>query len=264
MTNATEDMLYRRVPPSKVSRDKQRQKEWQIKADLKEVAIESEFYREENSELLNSIDQQNPCSPVSNLGTSEALAPQASNIESTTVSDQPSNIQSTISTEPAVGDHDNMQQCDLGSIAGDSPSPSDTSVEDKQTMGRVVHCYLVTNEETSGDFDCDSCGNSITNNEWFRCTNCPDFDMCSSCWEDNKHKHHNKQIHKFTDYDCNSNIYCDSCGVVFEEVNESHVFCCSKCEDYALCLQCNKEGTHIIHKKNLQRITVAEYKMTVK
>ena len=110
-------------------------------------------------------------------------------------------------------------------------------------------------------YTCDICSKVISVDcKWYRCTECDDYDICSSCYKQGHHAKHRSQIHEFIEPDNLSNGYCDSCGFMFRPQSLSFfVNQCTVCEDYALCKKCMHEGMHQHHRDKMKRVTAQEF-----
>ena len=108
---------------------------------------------------------------------------------------------------------------------------------------------------------CSKCGGCVNllRNYWYRCTKCSDHDICITCWENGAHKHHQDQVHHFSNPEDTKYGYCESCGYTFIPHGQFMVDQCTKCEDYALCFNCTREEMHSHHKQHMQRVPLQDY-----
>ena len=246
------DMSYRKSPPSRIKRDNERKVTWEAKTghttDESDGIDESKPKDSNNSIAISQgtsgTDMVSPCTevdinntilpdtkPLKNVGKSQSVG----NIATSTDLDS---FIKTINT-PAVKPAD---------AAGSTSSPHQGGMH-------VDHNIVI------GDTVCDLCKKSISTKQWFRCTTCGDFDVCQLCNKRGHHSEHTSQLHRFNNPD-GHHIYCESCGISFEDMG-MYIFFCKTCEDYPLCCPCRMKGMHSIHAKQLKLVTVETYKNKV-
>jgi len=99
---------------------------------------------------------------------------------------------------------------------------------------------------------CDGCDTSPIKGIRWKCTVCPDYDLCEQCQKNGIHSQHSfSKIEQPINYFGNSStqvthrgIQCDSCktfpirGLRYK---------CETCQDYDLCDQCKQDGIHKEH-----------------
>ena len=266
------DIVYRKVPPSRMARDTKRRGDWQNGTQLKNIATEVDL----NIQNDAADNFQNPSGDHNTTyvsqGTIQADTLRGSNTMGNIEDQLPSQADQSVqrSESETLAAEDNGTMHSKPSISIESPSPPESSYashiidkQDGKQTKNVVHCYLASQAPLDMiEFECDSCKNTISDGVWYRCTFCCDYDLCIDCWKDDKHSHHKNQIHKYTDCGVKSDLYCDSCGALFDKA--SKVFCCFVCEDYALCPGCKHAGMHSVHKNDLHQITQREYELILK
>ena len=161
----------------------------------------------------------------------------------------------TVSAGPTDHDIDTGDQSAVAK-SGDQPIVATQNVN-IDTNQRTVP--LALNDNSSTPFDCDSCCQPVVDNPWYRCSSCSEFDMCVACYTDNCHSEHKQYIHKFTDYVCDGQSYCDCCGIIFDKDENKTVYHCKKCQDFGLCETCFAEGMHANHKRSLRKIHLDQF-----
>ena len=150
-----------------------------------------------------------------------------------------------------------IYQCSNRDMAGSSTTGSADNVEVVDDIDN--NNSLDLSQQSFGEpIDCDTCNGMIVGNEWYICTQCNDFTMCIDCWNTKQHSHHRKYTNKFHEYDhTNHAPCCESCGILFNE--NSEVYQCTSCVDYALCKSCKSRNMHYHHKAKLKCVTLSEY-----
>ena len=139
----------------------------------------------------------------------------------------------------------------------DNRSVNDRDIHIDQSKQSLDALSLNSSDDDGIGFECMTCHGPIKEVKWCKCTLCYDFNICLQCMETNKHFKHKKYLHLFIDYDPSGNVpYCDSCGTLFTQESNGHVFQCESCEDYALCEQCKMEGMHRQHSDDINMITL--------
>jgi hypothetical protein len=117
--------------------------------------------------------------------------------------------------------------------------------------------------EKQKDTECVRCKVDLTNfSKWYRCTCCPNFNMCEQCNTSDFHKAHMVYTQDFTPPANPTLPYCDACGKTFcvRQLNNI-VYKCTipDCNDYAICGNCNYWGMHWHHAKCLIEVPMSEY-----
>ncbi|KAL5288218.1 SQSTM1.2 family protein [Megaselia abdita] len=126
-----------------------------------------------------------------------------------------------------------------------------------------VYCEFLRNIKTiDGKFvhlrvNCDECNAKPIVGSRFKCLQCPDFDLCSTCEADQCHGEHNfvkysekksslESVVVFLNESSNfhQRITCNNCGI-----SPIHGFRykCITCPDYDLCWKCQLSNVHSEH-----------------
>jgi hypothetical protein len=90
---------------------------------------------------------------------------------------------------------------------------------------------------------CDGCGAFPITGDRFKCTVCPDFDLCSPCEQKNTHpsSHPLLKLKEAPRRDIHYGVTCDGCGVApIKGVR----FKCLVCPNYDLCGPCEGKNNH--------------------
>ena len=99
------------------------------------------------------------------------------------------------------------------------------------------------------------------NKQMFRCSDCIDKFICSDCRDDSDNLCHPDQICGYLWLIDPRDVMCDCCGDHFGSTeDESFVWQCTKCEDFALCFFCKYQNRHRRHAEFLKTIPIDEYK----
>ncbi len=82
-------------------------------------------------------------------------------------------------------------------------------------------------------------------------------------YQSGKDDEHSDQLHQFTAPDgvCtvgNSQIFCDSCGYIFD-AKQSKFYDCLKYDNFTLCRLCHKKGMHRKHYRTMELKTKAQF-----
>jgi len=90
---------------------------------------------------------------------------------------------------------------------------------------------------------CDSCGASPIVGVRFKCTVCPNFDLCKACEAKGEHapSHPLLQLRATAGETVHENIQCNTCGVV---PIHGPRFKCTVCPNFDLCDACEQKGQH--------------------
>ena len=197
------NMKYKKVSPSQQKRDIQRaynsrtNKVHQEEHEIISVA-DSTLHQASPFENIPTIHDQHVASPIPN---NTATTPDVSHSNVAEVSN-PSELTQ------------NQVQVTLDS------KPAEDSMSTEEDLGGI----------------CDDCGDHLllTENIWYKCTQCPDHDTCDTCYERDAHKYHSSQMQMFKEPDNPQDGYCNACGAQFHPENTKYkVYNCQQCE---LCL----------------------------
>jgi len=90
---------------------------------------------------------------------------------------------------------------------------------------------------------CDGCGQHPIVGARFKCTVCPDFDLCSTCESKDLHpvSHPLLKMKEQKRSDVHYNIICDGCNM---NPIQGVRYKCTVCPDYDLCSACEAKGQH--------------------
>jgi len=110
-----------------------------------------------------------------------------------------------------------------------------------------------SNAEVHHGVTCDGCKTYPITGSRFKCTTCPDYDLCASCNSQGKHKEHtlNKVEVSAPFRHCPwsraggvfHGAICDNCNTRIQGIR----YKCQTCEDYDLCEKCEKLSVHKEH-----------------
>ena len=246
---------YRKVPPSRVTRDRNRASNFKS----------SVFDRNDNSSIgTEHISNKHSDVRVTSSKPSTAIA----EINNTEINMQQEIMTSSTNTNPTSSKQD--------MAAGPKASPSvvlqtNSSNADKQTIQNLVegreHFSSDRSEGSSEDIEiahCGLCQADIKSYSYHKCTYCLDeIDICDACFKDNRHSIHKRYIQSFTFHpgcweDPNM-VICNSCGQVFPINDETMVWNCKICEDYCICEKCRLQRMHNVHKDNFKMIFIKAF-----
>lgn len=247
------EVQYRRAPPSRIARDRQRafaRSDTTVQYQQEEhIDRDSNNGEEESTQMPANIREQANIATMDNSSPPVLAACQPS-----AAADDNMNGQSGMTERGVTVSLNNID------MSGDSVKSEYADIQETS----------ITNDGDSdssegGTFSCDGCGGMMSGDSgmvWYRCTECDDVDICTDCFLRNVHGHHKRHIHKFVcPVDWNS-CYCDSCGVVLNV--DAVLFSCRLCEDYCLCGSCKKQRMHIKHNKHLTLDSVTQYDVDIK
>ena len=91
--------------------------------------------------------------------------------------------------------------------------------------------------------NCDDCGMKPIQGVRYKCTVCPDFDLCATCEAKNEHdaNHPFVKIRVVPRNDVHYNVACDDCGM---NPIEGARFKCTTCPNFDLCSTCEAKDEH--------------------
>jgi outer membrane biosynthesis protein TonB len=115
-------------------------------------------------------------------------------------------------------------------------NPDQKQVDREQPTSGAVHQNII----------CDGCEQTPIVGARFKCTVCPDYDLCSACESKNIHpsSHALLKLKEPKRNDIHHNIKCDGCGVCpIRGVR----YKCATCPDYDLCAPCETKGQHPVN-----------------
>lgn len=118
-----------------------------------------------------------------------------------------------------------------------SCGPSSTS-DSKASEADNVHLHVI----------CDGCGTTPITGTRFKCSVCPDFDLCSECEAKQIHPAHHSLIKFKVPAHASAKPEAVHEGVVCDGCNRNPIrgdrFKCSICPDFDLCSECESKGVH--------------------
>jgi len=103
------------------------------------------------------------------------------------------------------------------------------------------------NDDSKSDvhqnIQCDGCGQHPISGARFKCTVCPDFDLCSACESKDLHpsSHPLLKLKEPRRNDVHYNIICDGCNM---NPIQGARYKCTVCPDYDLCSACEAKNQH--------------------
>jgi len=115
-------------------------------------------------------------------------------------------------------------------------SSCDSEVDNKQVEPQ-------RSEAVHENIKCDGCGQSPLLGARYKCTVCPDYDLCASCESKNLHpaSHALLKLKEPRRNDVHHNIVCDGCEVT---PIRGIRYKCATCPDFDLCAICEAKGQH--------------------
>lgn len=115
----------------------------------------------------------------------------------------------------------------------EQPAPASTSTEEK---GEQVHPNII----------CDMCNMNPIRGIRYKCTVCPDYDLCSTCEASGRHAADHPLIKiakgkRVPEAEVHSGVACDGCR---QYPLQGIRYKCTVCPDYDLCSSCEAKGLH--------------------
>ena len=111
---------------------------------------------------------------------------------------------------------------------------------------------------------CDECGEKLTEEHCYKCSQCKTHNMCADCFDDNgAHIDHASQVSVYYRPGSTKDLSCKCCGETYD-TKEDCVICCKYCRTYYMCNKCMHEGMHTIHSGHFEKMTLLDYKSIIK
>ena len=272
MPIVTEEVQYRRAPPSRINRDRERAMDRGYGRIHRESQTDEDTFPDMSAgeNLQISTYEFTPHQHQSaSIGEGSSVNPslllpndQCSQPSGTDLSKTGANL-----IDPDQ-DHNNIDQ---GSTSSDL-----VSCQNKQHVFDQIYAKFedgmdgnakADDQEVNedGTYTCDGCGAMMSGSPgstWYRCTDCKDIDLCLNCYHKGVHSQHDGQISKFIcPPDMDSCGYCDACGCSFGDDYNRGIWQCSMCEDYFLCSECHTwQSYHKKHSKHFNCLTMEDFR----
>jgi len=125
--------------------------------------------------------------------------------------------------------------CDFSGIFSERPCNFEFLGTDQKAESSLVPVH--------SNVRCDGCQEHPIVGARYKCTVCPDFDLCAACESKNIHpdSHPLLKLKEPRRSDIHYNIICDGCGM---DPIQGARYKCAICPDYDLCSTCEAKGEH--------------------
>ena len=259
---------YRKVPQSRIKRDTNRIKTYQDNLE-EQFVPEAEYPKRKHSNSLEGVLSTMSTAPIANTYVTQDTIDlntgdmNMAKIATSAEPQQPIDTAPVLNSETVIVDN-RSSGCvcqDINNQIRQEYEGGQSGVQDVNNTGDE------SNSETEeSDYDsstiCNICHNDITGPKWYRCTNCPDMDICAKYIKNEEHTEHKAYTHLYNDMSMTpaySGVDCQSCGYHFKKGSQTFLYQCFQCIDYSMCISCKQQSMHQIHRKHLKYTSLDAY-----
>jgi hypothetical protein len=270
---------YRKVPPSRISRDKER-------GALHRIPVSRVDNDQLTDEPINEAESKDILQVISNVEGVQAIP----------VTAQHGYYMTPINTGEysafiQVDGHADVKCTSTIQSEIEAPMPGldsgapNVGVEDELvTAANVSECDVNGDDEMllddnnspsllprSTSFACAGCKVNLSDSpadmRWTRCTDpaCNNMNICTGCEKSGFHMHHLRHLMPFCKPSSHS-PWCDSCGCMFSAQlykPDAVVFTCQECDQYTICHTCKVwAGMHARHDDRLCKVPLVDFLAT--
>jgi hypothetical protein len=112
-----------------------------------------------------------------------------------------------------------------------------------ESQAKGESCQAKDEGDVHSNIKCDGCGEFPISGDRYKCTVCPDYDLCSTCEKKNLHpgSHPLLKLKKPVRRDVHYGVSCDGCGM---KPIEGIRYKCLTCPNFDLCSSCEEKNQH--------------------